>query len=78
MTFNGSEADDQSICNGAIRKALHRRALTRVSDGVSGVTAVKIGVRRLLKEFPRSVTVGWIDEWADWRQEPSCGLRFQD
>ena len=22
MTFNGSKADDQSICNGAIRKAL--------------------------------------------------------
>ena len=61
-----------------LERPCNRRALTRVSDGVSGVTAVKIGVRRLLKEFPRSVTVGWIDEWADWRQEPSCGLRFQD
>jgi hypothetical protein len=26
MTFNGSEADDQSICNGAIRQALQQES----------------------------------------------------
>jgi len=75
MTFNGSEALDESIRNGEIRISCESRALTQASDGLSEVSVVKIQAGRLFKEFPPQVSVGLIDVWADWQPELSCGLR---